>query len=133
MILEIDSLDALEVSAVEHDIVGVLGEDGRQLLCQRVHIVVGLGREQVEEDLGHALEHVVGRGDGDRVVEGGRLGIVDDALDESIVLPNTFHDGGLVVLELYAVEGSRIVGRLIVFVEKRIYSHVDGCVADLRL
>ena len=119
----VDSLHALEVAFLEEHVVGVLREDGSHLLRQCFHLVVRLGREQVVEDLGHSLQQVVRRGHGDGVVERRRLWVVHDLLDESFVLTDAFEHGGFVVLELYLVEGRRLVGRLIVLGKEWIVSH----------
>ena len=123
MVLLINSLHALKVALVEEDVVGVFREDGRHLLRQRVHLVVGLGREEVEEDLCDALQHVVGRHHGDGVVERRRLGIVGDELDEGVIHADAFKHGRLIVLEAYLVEGCRVVRRTVVLVKEWIISH----------
>ena len=107
--LVLDSLDALEVAFVEHDVLGVLREQGLHLLCQRIHLVVGMGTEQVEERRGDPFQGaVIERVDG--VLERRRFGIVQDALQVSILAAHALEHGLLVVLETDLVEGNRLVG-----------------------
>ena len=103
----VHSFDAPEQAFVQHDVVGVFGEDGRHLLCQRVEEVCGFGTEQVEEDGGHPVKelsasfHCL-----DGVGEGGRIGVVDNALYFLVFLFDAFAHGWLVVCLFDAVEGN---------------------------
>ena len=52
-------LDALKQPLVQPYVVGVLRQDGRHLLCQRIHLVVGLRTQQVEEHARRTRQQVV--------------------------------------------------------------------------
>ena len=107
-------LDALKEPLVQSDVVGVLGQDGLYLLGQGIHLVVGLGREEVEEHRRHALQEVVVALGlvvlvDDGVVEGGLRRVVDGLLYLLVVAAYAFHEGRLEVFETYAVEGYGVV------------------------
>ena len=112
--------DALKKPFVETDIVGVLRQDGTHLLCQSIHLVGGLCRQQVEEHAADTRQEVVVAvvvflvvDIDDGVVEGGLLGIVDDLLYLLIVTTDTLHHRLFVVLQGDAVERRRVVRRAI--------------------
>ena len=48
-VMAMNVLDAFEEAFVETKVIGMLRQNGAHLLCQRIHIVIGLGRQQVEE------------------------------------------------------------------------------------
>ena len=105
----------LEQPGVEPHVVGVLCQDGLYLLGQCVHLVVGLGTEQVEEYRRHAAQQVVVAlvflGVDDGVVECWLLRVVDGLLNLLVVASDAFHESLLVVFQTDAVEGHRVVRR----------------------
>ena len=127
-------LHTLEELLVEAHVVGMLRQDGAHLLCQGVHLVVGLGREEIEEHGRHTVEQVVVAlrvvvlvDDG--IVESGSCRIIDGFLEVFLVTADALHERLLIVLHTDTVEGRRVVGRAI-RLEKRvlplrfIFSHV---------
>ena len=113
-------LDAFKEFLIETDIIRMFGQDGTHLLGQGIHLVVGLSREQVEEDGCHPTEQVVvvialflvvHTDDG--IVESGFLGIVDDLLDLFIIPTDALQHRLLEILQTDTVEGRHIMGRII--------------------
>ena len=124
----VDIADALKEPLVQADVVGVLRQDGAQLLGQGVHLVVGLGREQVEEHRRHAAQQVVVAhavllvvDADDSVVEGGLPRVVDQLVYLLILPADALHKRLLEVLKPDAVERGHVVGR-VVRKEKRVLS-----------
>ena len=103
-----DMLHASEQFLVEQDAVAVLGEHGRELGSQHVHLVVSMGAEQVEE-VAFGLVIVVDDG----VFEGGLVGIVCQQFDGFVLLAHAFEYGRLEVGCRDAVEGDAIVWRAV--------------------
>ena len=115
--------DTLKQAGIEAHVVGVLCQNGLQLLCQRIHLVVGFSRQQVEEHRRHSGQQIIVslvllRID-NRIVEGRLLRIVDGLLDLFIVTTDALHEGFLVVLQTNTVKGHSIVWRIVRF-KKRI-------------
>ena len=106
----VDGPNALPQGFVEHNLVAVLGQYGRHLLGQGVHLVVGVGTEQIEKHVADARQRAVASGN-DGVLESGLLGIADDALDVGIVALHALEHCFFVILKLYLVEGHRVVQR----------------------
>ena len=52
--VQVNLSDTFEESWVEAYVVGMLGQQGLHLLRQGIHLVVGLGTQQVEEYRRHA-------------------------------------------------------------------------------
>ena len=109
-------LDTLKQPLVKTDIVGVLCQHGTHLLCQSVHLVGGLCRQQVEEHAADTRQEVVVAvvvflvvDVDDGVVEGGFLRVVDDLLYLLIVTTDALHHRLFVVLQGDAVERRRVV------------------------
>ena len=103
--LVVDLLDASKEGRIEGDIVLVLGEQRGNLLGYGIHSVVVLALAEVEEDTAYLLEKgstILVSLDG--VGEGGRFGVVDDAVDFSLLAQHAFLEGGHVVLGLDAGE-----------------------------
>ena len=128
-VVAVHILDALKEFLIEADVVGMLREDGTHLLGQRVHLVVRLGREQVEEHGAHPRQQVVIAcpvllvvDTDDRIVEGGFLRVVDKLLYLFVVATDALEHRFLIVLQTDTVERGRIVGRTI-REEKGILSH----------
>ena len=119
-------LDALKQPLVQPYVVGMLGQDGRHLLRQGVHVVVRLGRQQVEEHCRRAAQQVVvvvllvvHVDDG--IVERGLLGVVDNLVYLLVVAAYALHEGFFEVLQTDTVKRRRVVRRK-VRLEKRILS-----------
>ena len=105
--------DALKQSGVQTNIIGMLRQYGLYLLGQRIHLVVGLGRQQVEENSRHTRQQTIVtlillRID-NGIVEGRFLRIVDNLLYLFIIATNTLHEGLFVVLHPYTVEGYHVM------------------------
>ena len=112
----------LEEFLVESHVVGVFRQYRLHLLCQGVHLVVGLRTEQVEEHRGNPRQQVVVSvlivvNVDYRVVESWFCGIVDSLFYLFVVAPDAFEECLLVVLELYLVERHRFVRCLVLFEE----------------
>ena len=112
-------LQTLEDARIEADVVGVLGQQRTHLLRQRLHLLVALGGEEVEEHATDAPEEVVVvlrmvvvvAHEG--VVERG-LGRVGEHLLHLLVLTaHALQHRLLHVLEGEAAEGRRVVGRAV--------------------
>ena len=119
-VMHVHILHALEKLLVQPYVVGMLGQYGLHLLSQGLHLVVGLGTEQVEEHRGDALQQVVVAlfvvlvvDDG--VVESRLLRVVDGLLYLLVVAPDAFHESLFIVFHAYAVEGHRVVRRAVFF------------------
>ena len=112
-------LDAQPEVGVEHHAVAVLGQDGGHLLCQGVHLVVGVGTDEVEEGVGDLRQGAVALGY-DGVLEGGGFGILRDALYVGHVALHAFHHGSFVVLEADLVEGDGVEWGAVGLIEKRV-------------
>ena len=113
-------LDTFEQLLVQTDIIGVFGQDRTHLLGQGIHLVVGLSREQVEEDGRHPTEQVVvvialflviHTDDG--IVESRFLGIVDDLVNLLIIPTDALQHRLLEIFQTDTVEGRHIMGRII--------------------
>ena len=121
--------DFLKEPFVQPYVVGVLGQDGLHLLCQGVHLVVGLGAEQVEEDGRHTREQVVVplglvvlvHHDG--IVKGGSVGIVHNPVNLLVLASDAFHEGFFKMFQLDTVKGHGVVRRVVRF-EKRV-AHIS--------
>ena len=118
-------LDALKESGVEPHVVGMLRQYGLYLLCQSIHLVVSLCRQQVEEHSTHAVQQVVVAllvvilvDDG--IVEGRLRRVIDSLLYLLVVTSYALHEGLFIVLQTYTVEGRRVVRCPIGF-KKRVY------------
>ena len=88
---------------IEAHIIGMFCQDGLHLLCQGVHLVVGLSTQQIEENGRHAIQQVIIPlriiilvNDG--IIEGGLLWIVNRFLYQFVITTNTFHKGLFIVL-----------------------------------
>ncbi len=118
-VMVIDRLDACESLWVEQEVVFVLAEDRCELLCQRLHAVVGLSTHQAGEHSRHAVEEIVVVRTlavvvvSDGIVKGRLLRIVEHRLNILVVASDAFHKGGLKVLKAYFVEGYRVMGRVV--------------------
>ena len=111
-------LDAFKQPRVQPNVVGMLRQNRRHLLRQRVHLVVRLGRQQVEEHRRRAVQKVVvvvllvvNRDD--RVVERRLLRVVDYLLYLLVLAAYALHEGLLEVLQADTVERRRVVRRII--------------------
>ena len=118
-VMLVHGLDAGEGLGVEQEVVLVLGKYRGELLCQRLHAVVGLSAHQAGEHRRHAVEEIVVMRAfavvvvSDRIVEGRLLRIVEHALNVLVVAPDAFHEGRLKVLKAYFVEGYGVMGRMV--------------------
>ena len=93
-------------AVVEDDIILVLGEQRRRFLCDRLHLFVGNGRVEAEEDLGDLVEKIAAVLYGeDSILECRMLGAVRDRVDLRLVLDYPFLHGGHVMLFLYLGKG----------------------------
>ena len=112
-VVQVYLADSLKQAWVQPYIVGMLCQDGLYLLCQRIHLVVGLSTQQVEEHGAHARQQVIValillRVD-DGVVEGRLLRVVDSLFYLLVVAADAFHEGFLVVLQADTVKGHGVV------------------------
>ena len=105
--------DAFKEFRIQPHVIGVLRQDGLYLLRQSIHLVVGLGTEQVEEHRRHPRQQVVVAlvlfGIDDGIVEGRTLGVVDGLLYLFVITTDTLHEGFLEVFQSDAVEGHGVV------------------------
>ena len=118
-------LNAFEKPFVQPHVVGVLGENGAHLLCQRIEFVVGFCAEHARKNIRHAVKQVVivvsvlvvhpDNG----VFEGGRFGVVYKFLNLFVVSPDTFQECLFVVFGSYQVERHGFV-RCFIFPEKGV-------------
>ena len=99
-----------------------------QLLCQLIHLVVGLCRQQIEEYARGTRQQVivivlliVHRDN--RIVKRRLLGVIDNLLYLLILTTDTLHEGLLEVLQADAVERRRVVRRVI-WLKKRVYPFI---------
>ena len=120
--------DTLKQALVKTDIIGMFRQDRAHLLCQSVHLVIGLCREQIEKHRRHTPKQVVVAlavfliiNTNDRIVESRFLRTIDNLLDLLIVTTDTFHHGLFEILQPDTVEGCYVVRRIIRF-KKRILS-----------
>ena len=117
-------LDAFKQPLVQADVVGMLRQNRRHLLRQRVHVVVRLSRQQVEEHSRRASQQVVvvvllvvHRDD--CVIERWLLRVVDNLVYLLVIAAYALHEGFLEVLQADTVKRRRVVRR-IVRLKKRI-------------
>ena len=120
-----NGLDAFEETAVEPNVIGMLGQDGLHLLRQGVHFIISLSREHIEKHVRDALQQVVVAlrfvvAVDDGVVESGFFGVVDGFLYLFVVTTDTLHEGFLEVFYAYLVERHGFM-RCVVMLEKRIF------------
>ena len=110
--------DALNEAWVESHVVGVLCQNRLQLLCQRIHLVVGFSRHQIEKYSRDTSQQVVVAlfvfiaGD-DGVVESGLLWIIDDFVNLLVVTAYSFHECLFVVFKSDFIEGHSIVWSIV--------------------
>ena len=121
-------LDTLKQPLVKTDIIGMFRQDRAHLLCQSVHLIVGLCRKQIEEHRRHTTKQVIVAlavllviNTNDRIVESRFLRTIDNILYLFIVATDTFEHGFFEVLQPDTVEGCYVVRRIIRF-KKRILS-----------
>ena len=99
--LVVDSLDALEEFGVKGDVVAVGGEFGGYLFGDGFHLVAVFTLAEVEEDTGDLVEKLAAVLVGfDGVLEGGRVGVVDDGIDFGQLLFHALLEGRHVVFGL---------------------------------
>ena len=116
-------LNSFKKFFVEHHVVGMLCQHRLQLLCQCVHIIVGLGTKQIEEYSAHSTKQsvvfviLVFAYQG--IVECGLIGVIDDSVKLFVVSPYAFNKRFLIVFESYFVERCGLVWGII-FQEERI-------------
>ena len=101
-------LDAKEELLVVHDAGIVFGEHGRKFLCQCLHLVVGIGTDQVEEKTGCALQQFPCSW-GNSILKGWYLRVVDDGSHCFVFLSHAFNDGRFIVVHLDARERYSLV------------------------
>ena len=122
----VDGLDALKELRVEHDGHGELGQQRGNLLGQVLHLVVGAGLVEIEEDVADAGHGFARVGQGfDGVGEGRSLGIVHDGLNLCLAFFNSLKESGFVVFRLDFVKRGRAV-RSVGRNQQRIV-HGTGC------
>ena len=116
--------DTFKQTRIQTYVVRMLCQYGLHLLSQCIHVVVGLGRQQIEEYCRYPGQQVVIAfvlfGIDNRVVEGGLFRIVNRFLYLLVISADAFHEGFLKVLEFDAVKGHRIM-RCPVRLEKRVF------------
>ena len=98
-------LDTLEQFLVQADIIGMLRQDRTHLLCQCIHLIVCLGREQIEEHCRDTSQQVIVMLTvfliihvDDGIVEGRFIGVVDDLIDLFIITADTLQHRLLEIL-----------------------------------
>ena len=117
----LDVADAFEELLVEQNLVGMLGEQRRELLRQAVGIIRGAAAQQIEEYGGGAIEQFVSRRQ-DGVLEGRFFGILRYLLDGSFLLSHSLHDGLFIVGQCDLVKGCGIVRCSVLSAEEWILS-----------
>ena len=118
-------LDTLEQARIQSHIIGMLCQDGLHLLCQSIHLVIGLSRQQVEEHRADAVQQVVVALAFlllvyDRVIECRLGGVVDGLFYLLVITTDALHEGLLIVFQANTVKRHRVVRCLVVF-KKRVY------------
>ena len=113
-VMQVHLANALKQLWVQPHVVGVFGQYRLHLLCQRVHVVVGLSRQQVEEYRRNPVQQVVVaialvEGVQNGIVESRFLRIIDGLFQVLIVAADTLHERLLVVFQSDAVKGHRVV------------------------
>ena len=115
---------------VKSHVVGVLGEHRLHLLSKRIHLVVCLGAEEIEEHRAHASQQtiivfvviLVENG----VVEGWLLRVVYYLVQLFVVAANAFHEGLFIVFKPYFIERCCLM-RGVIFLEERVYASFLYC------
>ena len=130
--VQVNGLDALKQPWVQPHVVGVFRQNGLNLLCQGVHLVVGLCRQQVEEYGRDAPEQVVVAVlvvllINNSIVESGPLRVVERFLYQLVVASDAFHEGFFVVFQSDAVKGHRVVRRVVGFQKRILMFFVAHC------
>ena len=127
-VMQVHVLNAFKQFLVQTYIVGMLGQYRTHLLCQRIHIVVGLGRQKIKEHRRHATQQIVVSilillvvNTDDGIVEGWLIGIIDNLLYLLVVTTYSLQHSLLVILHTDTVKGSCVVRCVITF-EKRVRS-----------
>jgi len=128
-VLGMHGLDPEPEVGVEHHAVAVLGQEGRHLLGQCVHLVVGVGTDEVEERRRHLRQRAVALGY-DGVLEGGGLRVLGDAFDVGHVALHALHHGFFVVLETDLVEGDGVERRAVGFIQKGVIHVYNGSIVN---
>jgi hypothetical protein len=106
-----DGLDPGEELRVEVDVVLVLGQERGDRRLDLLHLLVGVGRGQVEEDVRHLGQEGPALLQGlDGVGEGRRLGIAVDGGDLLLLAGHPGFESGHIMGRLDPVEGRRFEG-----------------------
>ena len=106
-----DGLDAGEESLVKGDVHLVFGHQGREVLGDLLHLLIGIGLEQVVEDAADALQGLARALQGlDGVCKSRGIGIAHDGIDLGLRLGDGLLEGGLVVFVPDPVERRSAVG-----------------------
>ena len=106
----VNELDALEELLVQGDIVGMLGENRTQFLCQFFHLIAGFCTHHAREYIGNTTQEIVimlallGIYAGNGVLEGRFCRVIDNLISGLVIASDTFHESLFVITELDAVE-----------------------------
>ena len=106
----VNELDALEELLVQGDIVGMLGEDWTQFLCQFFHLIAGFCTHHAREYIGNTTQEIVimfpflGIYAGNGILEGRLCRVIDNLVCGLVIASDTFHESLFVITELDAVE-----------------------------
>ena len=118
----IDVIDALEEFRVHRDGVAVLREHRHDLLSQGQQFVVAVAFQDVEEHVADAVDGLARLVEGqDGVLEGGRLGVVDNGVNLLELFLHAGLERGHVMLGFDLVERHDLEGGL-VFRQERVRS-----------
>ena len=127
-VMAVNIFDAFKQPFVQADVIGMLCQQRTHLLCQLVHGVIRLSRQQIEEHrrgsrqqviISLAVLFVVNRDDG--IIKRRRLLAVYKLVYLLILTAHALHEGLIKVLQSDTVKGHRLVRRII-FSKKRINS-----------
>ena len=116
----VNRLHAGEQLRIQADVVRVLGKQGIYLLLQRLDLLGGIDARLTAESVHHLVQQLAALVQSDnRILESGRIRIVDDRVDLILVLLHSPLERRLVVRDLDLVERRHPI-RCRIFREERI-------------